>query len=66
MKVIITVKKEIMLAILKINNDLEISLSLGNIILGLLLSIFIGIIAGFFPSNNASKLNPVEAINTTF
>ncbi|PLX11516.1 MAG: ABC transporter [Marinilabiliales bacterium] len=46
--------------------DLEITLTLGNIILGLLLSIFIGIIAGFFPSNKAAKLNPVEAINTTF
>jgi putative ABC transport system permease protein len=46
--------------------ELEISLSLGNITLGLFLSIFIGIIAGFFPSNKAAKLNPVEAINNTF
>ncbi|MDA3952265.1 MAG: ABC transporter permease [Bacteroidales bacterium] len=46
--------------------ELEISLSLGNIILGLFLSICIGIIAGIFPSNKAAKLNPVEAINSTF
>ena len=46
--------------------DLEITLTLGNIILGLFISVFIGIIAGIFPSNKASKLNPVEAINTTF
>jgi len=46
--------------------DLEITLSLGNIVLGLFLSILIGIIAGFFPSNKAAKLNPVEAINSTF
>jgi putative ABC transport system permease protein len=46
--------------------DLEITLTFGNIILGLLISVIIGIIAGIFPSNKASKLNPVEAINTTF
>ena len=46
--------------------DLEITLSLGNIILGLLISVIIGVIAGIFPSSKASKLNPVEAINTAF
>lgn len=46
--------------------DLEITLTPGNIILGLFISVIIGIIAGIFPSSKASKLNPVEAINTTF
>lgn len=46
--------------------DLEITLTLGNIILGLIISICIGIISGIFPSYKAAKLNPVEAINTTF
>lgn len=42
--------------------DFEISLSLGNIIKGLLISITIGIISGFVPAWQASKLSPVEAI----
>ncbi len=46
--------------------DLDITLTPGNIILGLFISVIIGIIAGIFPSSKASKLNPVEAINNTF
>ncbi len=46
--------------------ELEITLTLSNIILGLLISIIIGMISGIFPSYKAAKLNPVEAINTTF
>ncbi len=46
--------------------ELEITLSFGNIILGLLISAGIGIISGIFPAYKAAKLNPVEAINTTF
>ncbi|MBI9054063.1 MAG: ABC transporter permease [Bacteroidales bacterium] len=46
--------------------DLEITLSFGNILLGIIISIVIGIISGIFPSYKAAKLNPVEAINTTF
>ncbi len=46
--------------------ELEITLTLGNIILGLLISAGIGIISGIFPAYKAAKLNPVEAINTTF
>ncbi len=46
--------------------ELEITLTLSNIILGLLISIIIGMISGIFPSYKAAKLSPVEAINTTF
>ncbi|MCK5028982.1 MAG: ABC transporter permease [Bacteroidales bacterium] len=46
--------------------ELEITLTLGNILLGLLISIAIGLISGIFPSYKAARLNPVEAINTTF
>lgn len=46
--------------------ELEISLTFGNIILGLFISVIIGIVSGIFPSYKAAKLNPVEAINTTF
>jgi putative ABC transport system permease protein len=46
--------------------NLEITLSFGNILLGIIISIVIGIISGIFPSYKAAKLNPVEAINTTF
>jgi putative ABC transport system permease protein len=46
--------------------DLEITLTLGNILLGLFISVLIGIVSGIFPSYKAAKLNPVEAINTTF
>lgn len=51
-----------------INNtsDFEIHLSLRNIIRGLIISASIGIIAGLFPAYKASRLNPVEAITTTF
>lgn len=39
-------------------------LSFYNIIRGLLISSIIGIVAGFIPAYSASKLNPVEAINS--
>ncbi len=53
---------------LVINNtsDFEIHLTLGNIIKGLVISGLVGIIAGLFPAYKASRLNPVEAIATTF
>ncbi|MCK7535300.1 MAG: FtsX-like permease family protein [Marinilabiliales bacterium] len=46
--------------------DFEIVLTFGNIVLGLTISAIIGIISGFAPARTAAKLNPVEAINTTF
>jgi putative ABC transport system permease protein len=47
-------------------SDFHISLTIGNITLGLFVSIIIGMVAGLVPAWSASRLNPVEAINTTF
>jgi putative ABC transport system permease protein len=47
-------------------SDFHISLTIGNITLGLFVSIIIGMVAGLIPAWSASRLNPVEAINTTF
>ena len=44
--------------------DFSISLTLANIIRGVLISATIGIVSGFVPAWIASRLNPVEAINT--
>jgi putative ABC transport system permease protein len=44
--------------------DMEISLTRSNIILGLTISVLIGIISGFIPAYGASQLDPVEAIRT--
>ncbi len=45
-------------------SEFTITLTLSNIILGLFVSAIIGIISGFAPAWKASKLSPVEAINT--
>jgi len=44
----------------------KITLTLGNIVLGLTISIIIGIISGFAPAWSAARMDPVEAINTIF
>lgn len=41
-----------------------ISLTLGNIILGLTISAIVGILSGFIPALNAANLDPVVAINS--
>ncbi len=43
---------------------MQIKLSSGNVILGITVSILIGIISGFVPAYSASQLDPVEAIRT--
>lgn len=43
---------------------MTVYLSGGNVILGLTISILIGIISGFVPAYTASQLDPVEAIRT--
>ena len=47
-------------------SEFTITLTLGNIGLGLFVSAVIGVIAGYAPAYAASRLNPVEAINHTF
>ena len=42
--------------------DFNVELSAKNIILGILVSVIIGIISGITPALSASKLDPVEAI----
>lgn len=44
------------------NAGFEMSLTLGNMILGLSVSAIIGVISGLFPAMEASRLDPVEAI----
>jgi putative ABC transport system permease protein len=46
--------------------DLNIHLTVGNIILALLISGIIGIVAGYAPANAAAKMDPVEAIGFSF
>ncbi|MFL5765204.1 MAG: ABC transporter permease [Bacteroidia bacterium] len=43
---------------------MEITLSRSNVILGLTVSVLIGIVSGFIPAYSASQLDPVEAIRS--
>lgn len=44
--------------------DFVFYLSLKNIVVGVITSIFIGVISGFLPALSASRLNPVDAIRS--
>ncbi|MBA4321976.1 MAG: ABC transporter [Odoribacter sp.] len=46
--------------------DLNMYLTLGNILLAIFISGFIGIVAGYAPASSAAKMNPVDAIGFSF
>jgi putative ABC transport system permease protein len=46
--------------------NFKVTLTAGNIVLGLTISAVIGIISGFAPAWSAARMDPVQAINTTF
>jgi putative ABC transport system permease protein len=46
--------------------DMDLVLTRGNILLGIFVSAFIGFVSGLVPSWNASRLDPVEAMRSTF
>ena len=46
--------------------DMNLILTAGNIILGVSVSAFIGLVSGFLPAWSASRLDPVEAMRSTF
>jgi putative ABC transport system permease protein len=45
--------------------DMELSLTLGNIMMGILVSAFIGLLAGVIPAWSASRMDPVVAIRAS-
>jgi putative ABC transport system permease protein len=46
--------------------DMSLVLTRGNIFLGIFVSAFIGFVSGLIPAWNASRLDPVEAMRSTF
>lgn len=46
--------------------NFELNLTYGNILLGVIVSAMIGLVSGFVPSYNASRLNPVDAMRSNF
>ncbi len=46
--------------------NFELTLTFGNIFLGVVVSALIGLVSGFIPSYKASRLDPVEAMRSSF
>ncbi|RLD77155.1 MAG: ABC transporter permease, partial [Bacteroidetes bacterium] len=45
--------------------DMDFTMTTGNIITGIVISVTIGIVSGIVPAYKAARLNPVEAIAST-
>lgn len=56
----------LMTLIARYGADFEMVLSAGNIVLGVLVSVVIGLLAGIIPSYTAARMDPVEAMRSTF
>lgn len=56
----------IILIVNSVQSDLQLILTLKNVIIGIGLSSIIGIVAGFIPAYRASRLDPINAIRNTF
>ncbi|MFZ5940413.1 MAG: ABC transporter permease [Bacteroidota bacterium] len=52
--------------IVNMSSEFTVYLTAGNIVLGLVISALIGLISGFAPAWQGARMNPVNAINTTF
>ncbi|MDP4205275.1 MAG: ABC transporter permease [Bacteroidota bacterium] len=50
--------------IVQMTSDLHIIMSIGNIMTGIIISGTIGLLAGLIPAVSASRLDPIEAMNT--
>jgi putative ABC transport system permease protein len=46
--------------------ELNMHLTLGNIVLALTISGIIGVVAGYAPASSAARMNPVDAIGFSF
>ncbi len=53
----------LMVTWLRVAFDVPFTLTMGNILLGVTISVTIGVISGFVPAWMASRMNPVNAIN---
>ena len=42
--------------------DFQISLSMGNVLFGIITSVVVGVLSGLIPASQASRMDPVEAI----
>ncbi|MGC8864147.1 MAG: ABC transporter permease [Bacteroidales bacterium] len=56
----------LMTLIARYGADFEMVLSARNIVLGVMVSVVIGLLAGIVPSYSAARMDPVEAMRSTF
>ena len=51
---------------ISLSGDFEVTLTVHNIIVGVVISSVIGLVSGIFPAWQGARMDPVVAINTTF